>query len=127
MSGEVKPTRPRRTLFRWILFAVIGAVVGVSTLILASFLYPPLYLFLFPLYVFLSPASEFKHYYDKCMEIRRGQTEEEVLAIMTEYRIASQTPTSLVFNTKRFSADLCSVHFSEESTPHVVSVNFEPD
>jgi hypothetical protein len=103
MSGEVKRTRWSRTLFR----AIVFAVIGISALILfyiAAFTYPPLN-------VYLGGSNELKNYYGKCMDIRRGQTEKKVRAIMGGYQIISQTPRALVFNTRTFSADLCAVRF----------------
>jgi hypothetical protein len=126
MNRDLKRTRSGRILFRRIVFAVIGAVVGVGALTLVVMLvYPPL--FLLRLYVFLSPSNEFTHYLGKCMEIRRGQTMQEVRSAMAEFRISHQTPVALDFNTKAFSADFCSVHFSDEAVPRVTLVEFSPD
>jgi hypothetical protein len=123
MSEEAKPARSSRGLSRSVAFVVIALVIGVGALILVSIAtikYPPLA-------VYLRGSNELKSFYGKCMDIRRGQTEADVRAIMAEFRVASQTSNFLSFNTPTFSADFCSVRFSDEAVPHVTSVKFELD
>ena len=79
-----------------------------------------------PFAVFFSP-KELQRYYGRCMEIKRGQTVQDVLVIMAEFRINSQTSNALTFNTERFSADLCYVQFTEDTIPRVKSVEFYLD
>ena len=74
-----------------------------------------------------SHSSEFKRYYGKCMEVRKGQTMQEVRAIMGEFQIASQSRNAVVFNTPKFSADWCIVRFTDEAVPRVTSIDFDLD
>ena len=123
MRVEPKPRRWSRVLFRSIVLSVIVALLGVGALTLflyASDAYPLLY-------VYLRNEPERTGFYRRCMDIQRGRTNEEVQAIMAGFRIASQKPNTLVFNTEKFSADLCSIRFSDEAVSRVTSVEFEPD
>jgi hypothetical protein len=116
---ETKSDKTKNSRFPYIIITAIGIAAFVAICI-ARITYPPVA-------IFFSHSDEFKMYYRKCMEIQQGQTMQEVKSTMSDFRLASQTSNSLVFNTQKFSADLCSVHFSDGSVPHVESVRFELD
>jgi len=107
----------------WLLgLSLIFYVVGVSPHVLLGIM--DLEVFYPPVHVFFSDSHELKYLYGKCQTIKKGQTIDEVRAIMSEFQIAEQHPTDLYFNTPNLGNYACGVHLSNEAVPHVVSIDF---
>jgi len=119
--SQIRTQKVRRRCFRAAIFlGLIGILpYWVLWIPLMRVTYPPFAMFFSP--------KELQRYYGRCMEIKRGQTVQDVLVIMAEFRISSQTSNALTFNTERFSADLCYVQFTEDTVPRVKSVEFYLD
>jgi len=119
--SQANAEKVRRRFFRAALLLGLAGIVpywvfGIPFMIIT---YPPVAMLFSP--------KELQRYYGRCMEIKRGRTVQEVLAIMAEFRISSQTSNALAFNTPKFSADFCYVRFTDEPVPRVKSVEFVLD